>query len=620
MDHPLTLRPTARRGAALACLPAAGLLAAGLLLPACSSGGGGPAGNLRVVATRILPVNPSNTSVDPNAAHEMTVVTTIEATAAFTNVPVDFIVLELNDVDQEREEVRQHQLSTAVFEQVAAGTAEYEAVVSIPRECEESPVWYLIADLDPKNVIAETDEEDNQPTEPGRLGADIGSQNTNVSDIVLDTATPDEDAVILYGLNTVAPVGSITDEFNHDFGVTIEASSTGWRELVDVDLQADIIVPGFGRFPIRFWDEVQSLYHNRLLTTITPGITNTIECDMLIPGGNARNAVQTVVGTNGPSTFTVEFHANRASNYAQWDWGSQRHNERSTGDDTIAVEIVVMLPPPTSNTCNDILWDTGYKKDWTNRYFGVGLDFGTSSTLDGDGATAEGHARVPVKLFGRASNALDMTALANVKPNEGAPTDSLFTFDFSMFGVSVYSERSQDPSYTFEESQSLVKSYEQRGVIFVGPIPINLRSVATGTLGWRTTAFLDPARMELQAVAFANLTALAEASVNAVVASGGVAGTMTIISDEFTSTATAQLGTPAGGRLTGTLEFDVTNVLRGPEGRIYLFEQHTVPKWCHKVIPCGLRTVRNEKTLVRFRTFRKTDVLFNDTRTATVCF
>lgn len=596
------------------------------LLTACSSGGGGgggtgsvqPTGNLRVVSVRVLPIDPSNPNQNPHAAHEMRIGTTIESTADFTNVPVSFVMLHAEDVDNEGENVRQFEASNGVWEAVGAGTNEYEAWVPLPRDLEQFGTWYLIADLDPADTIQETNEDDNQPTETSKVLVEIGNSNTHRCDIVIENATVDEGAVVLRPEHSsLPPVGTVTDKEDHDFDATLEITSTGWQVRDDVDIAGEIIIPGRGRYDLRVWDEDAERYNSRVFTTITPGTPNTVNLDVYFTP-TTRRIIREELQTGASNVFDVVFEANGQSGHAEWELGSNRYSERGD-DDQITVQVVIILPTDAPNACNEVLWDAGYKKDWRNKYFGVGVDFGTEATLDERGAIGEAHARVPVKLMNIASNAVDLTAFANVEPHEGAPSEAEFDFDFSIFGVSIYNANSTDPSYTFDETQSIVRTYEQRGVVFAGPIPIQLRAVATGTLGFRTRAFLDPALMELESTAFADLSALAEATVNVGIASGGVAGTVTLLHDEFTAEASCTLGTPAAGRVTGTLEFKVTNDLIGPTGRLYLFETHKEPKWCHKVIPCGVRTVRNEKTLVRFKTFRKTDVLFHDTMTSSVC-
>ena len=589
-----------------------------LLLAACGGGGGGGGGgaaalgNLSIQGVRLV-------SKNPNAAHEMRIATGLEATQSYEDVPVTYVLLNAADVNSELDEVRQHQVSSSIFANVSAGAAEYESVVVIPEAVREDGDWYLIAHLDPANVIAETDEGDNEPSDVQKHGLLIGSANTDRADIVLESAQVDQDAVILWPEGaTWPPVDGVDDAQDHDFGATLEITTTGSKELADVDLGGTIFVPGAGEYPVKLWDEEQGFFVEEVFTTIAPGVPNSVHLEVFI-AGTARREIEHVLRAGGDNVFEVAFRSNRTANHDQWENGVHRYDDREEGDDDLVVEVVIVLPPEPEPDCESLLWDAGLATDWRTSVFSVGVAFDTEANLDERGATAEASARVPVQLFSLSSDAISLRAFANVLPHESGPSDSRFNLDFDVFGVSLFSASSTDPSYEYDDGQEYVKSYEQRGVVFAGPVPIQLRAVATGTVGYNVRGFLDPALMELSATAYADLSAFAEATVNFVVVRAGIVGTVTLLHDELTARASCQLGVPSGGELTGTLDFEVVNDLIGPQGRIYVFEEHTEPKWCWKVVPCGLRTVRNEKNLVNFQSFRKTDVLFHSTETMTVC-
>ncbi len=592
------------------------LATAALLTAACGGGGGGgggaPAGNLSASQVRMV-------SSNQDAAHEMVVATSITATNDYSDVAVAYVLLNKSDVDNEASDVRQHEVSSAIFPSVTSGTAEYEAVVTIPETVREDTEWYLVAEVDPANAIPESNEDDNLPDDQSKIYVKVGNANTDTADIVVESAEVDEDAVILYPMQSRPMTGGVPDVEDHDFSATLVMTTTGTQQLDDVDLQASITIPGGNTYRLRIWDEQSGRYESELLSTITPGIPNTIHVDLWIPAGSARTAIERHLAQGQPNVFRVTFSSNMTAGFSEWELGSQRHSMRGMPDNRITDDVVIVLPPVVTPTCNNILWDKGFKKNWKNKVFTVGVDFGSNASLDERGAIAQANATVPTRLFGANSKALDLRAFGRVTPIEGAPTDSEFTLDFDVFGVSLFSTSSTDPSYTYDKTMSWTKSREVRGRMFAGPIPMEVRAKASGTMGYRVRAFLDPARLEVLGQAFANIQGTAEASASVVVARAGVGGNITLIDDRFTARGECQLGIPSGGMLTGTLTMEVTNDLRGPNGRIFLFEEHYKPKWCKKIIPCGTKKVRNEKTIVRFRTFRKVDVLFNTTRTATVC-
>jgi len=590
------------------------------LMTGCGGGGGGgggqPIGNLRSASVRLV-------SQAPNAAHEMTLATTIEASQNYNDVAVAYVLLNKADVDAKKTDVRQHEVSASVFATITAGTAEYQTFVSIPESVREDSEWYLISQIDPADAITETDESDNLPTDGSKVFVKIGNANTDRADVVMESADIENDAVILWQQTNWLPVNTTANVDDHDFSATLVLTTTGSQELSNVDLQASIAIPGSSQqFPLQIWDEASNSFAQKVFADAKPGDPDTVHLDLMLPdngAGGARQTIERHLRQGGSNKFTVTFFSNLDGVYPEWENGVNRFAGRQGPDNQADATVVIVLPPTVMSQCNNILWDRGLKKTWRNKVFALGVDFSSSSSLDQRGAIAQARAAVPVKLFGATSNALDLRAFGRVTPQENAPTDSEFTLDFDVFGVSVFSTSSNDPSYTYDKTVTYTKSRTVTGRVFAGPIPIQLKATATGSMGYRVRAYIDPAQLEVLGQAFANLKARATASVNAVVAEVGVGGTMSIIDDVFTARGECFLGIPSNGKLTGTLTMEVTNELTGPKGRIYIYEKHKEPKWCHKVIPCGLRTVRNEKTIARFRTFYKKDVLFHLTKTETVC-
>lgn len=601
-----------------------------LTLSACGGGGGAPPaaplGNMAVTNVRLV-------STDPHAAHQMRLAVTVDTTQPYDNVAVTYVLLDRADVQAELDDVRQHEVSTSVIPAVAAGSAAYEVLVVIPAAAREDGDWYLVPHLDPANAIPEINETDNEPIDDSKVRIAIGNGNTDRADIVLESVDIEQDAVVLLNEPTLGgslgygdprdPTGgtrSANDVQNHDFDATLEATTTGTQAIARLDITATIVVPGEGELALQFWDDDRQQYRNEVFAPVTPGFPTTVNMDVFIPSGTRRR-IETHLRAGRTNTFEVIFSSNMTSGIGEWENGNQRHEGRATGtDNRISAELVIVLPPTEQpDPCNPIRFDANYDKTWSNSTFGLGVDFGASASLDERGARGQAHAAVPVKLFGAASNAMDLRTFGRVRPREGQPTDSEFSLDFKMFGFTIYTRTSTDPSIEVVREETFTRTYEVRGRVFAGPVPIQLLARTSGTMGYKLSAYVDTARMELLGQAFGRVDAFASASVNVVIVEAGVAGAITLIDDVFTARATCQLGTPGGGRLTGTLRLEAINELTGPNGRIYVYESHLEPKWCWTVIPCGVRRVRNEKTLARFRSFTKTDVLFERELTQTVC-
>lgn len=588
----------------------AGLLAAALT--SCGGGGGGsnsgpaPAGNLHMTTLRAV-------SDVPTTAHEVMLATGLSSTHEMADVAVEYFLMNKEDVDAGAAEVRQFEVASSVFEKVTAGTAEYQSVVTIPQDVEPAGDYYLVAQVDPENVIAETDEDDNMPTSTSKVIVRIDDRNSATADVVMESAAVDLDAVILWPARPLHDLGTTKDEQNHDFGATVIMTTTGRNEVDNVDLSASLEIPGQGVHRLQFWNKEATSYDNRYFTSIQPGIPNTVHLDMVLPE-NVRRLVDGHIRANRGNTFKLVVSSNQLRNVAEWEMGSRRFAQRTDND--VETEVVIIPPPP--GVSKGFGWEGDYQKNWNGKHIGIGVDFRGAMAFDRNGATATAGAGIPLQLFGLRTRLLDFTAFGHVLPKENQPTESQFDLDMKVFGQSLYSRSSTDPAYQKTWDWNVTRSTKQEKLLFVGPVPVSVAAGASATLGFRVDVHLDPAQFILEAGPYANAKAFAEAGVELLVVKVGVRGDVTLIDDVFTAKAAAGLSIPQTGFLSGDILLEVTNVLQGPQGRLYLFADRRVPKFCHEVIPCGIKTITDTLTLVKFTSFKKTDVLYQNSDSTVV--
>jgi hypothetical protein len=585
-------------------------------LTACGGGGGGGGGgdqpgNLTIGATTMQ-------SNAPNVGHELEVATEIGASRAYDSVPVGYYLLRKEDVDAGVDEVRQHELGNIAFDQVAGGRRAYNAVIRIPTDVEPNVDYYLVAQVDPVDEIVETDEEDNVPPE-GTAPAVVRIEDawTDTPDIVLEDVVLDTEAIVLKSLRAFASMGSLQDVQNHHFGATVTVTTTGANDVTDLDLTVGIELPGGSFLPLQIWNRDNASYQDSYVAErVVAGEPNSIHLDVFVPESVLQQLLPFV--QNGPIQTGLQVLTNRTAGIAEWDLGSRRYNRPDNGvnfDVTIVAPFV--LPPQPGG----LHWSEGFEKTWTNKFFGVGLALGAEASLDERGAIAQADAEVPVFLAGERFQFFDANIYSRTDPNDSS--NSRYSVDVEALGVTVYTRLVEDPNYVRTEDWNVAKTAEARSLVWVGPVPIRLTAGATGTIGFRTTVDLDTSRAILTAGPYADAGAFAEARVDLAVVSAGVAGNMTIVADEFTAEMVADMDIINGGdTLLGTLTFSITNELEGPNGRVYLFANYPAPKWC-KVpfvgrVPCGVVQRRAEKTLTRFATFRKVDILFEDVQTTSV--
>ena len=594
---------------------------------ACSGGGGGPSlGNLEATQVRIV-------SADPSAAQELTMGVTIRATGTFANVPVAYVLLDKEDVDNRvgelvPGEVRQYQVASSVFATVDAGEHEYITHVTLPTEAAAAAQYYLVAEVDPVDAIAESNEADNLPRDTTKVEVEVSAAHVHMPDIVMECATAQQGAVVMernpptFGSQPYVdprqqnPQQQQAPESpNHDFDATLELTTTGDAPQV-VRNTAQLFVPGLGAMPLRFWaDDSQQAraYRDELLVTVEPGVVTTANMDVCIPAAT-REAIYQHLTHGGGNTFQVRFRT-ELQNGQEWEDGVTRCEGRPTGSDNECdVEVVVVLAVE-AGVCDPLDWSADYDKDWGGRTIGVGVEFAGKAHLGGDGANAGLFAGVPIQVFGLGTKAIDLQATGGV---DLSAFDAGFSLDFKMFGIVLFSQSLSQMSINYERTETIEKSYEASGRMFAGPVPLRLVIGATAMMGYAVDAETDFTSIAVQGQAFGSVTAYASAAADVLVFRAGVEGSLTLVDEVFTVRAGCGLGLQ-GGRLTGTLTMDAINQLSGPSGRLYLFEEHMAPKWCWRVVPCGLRTVRNEFTVASFKTFTKTDVVFSGQRQFTVC-
>ncbi len=570
-------------------------------LAGCGGGGGGGGGTGNLGLTSFAVEHP-----DPNAGHEVLVRTGIESTRVYENVAVSYYLMWKTDVDQDSTDVHQFVIGSRVLPRIDPGNTVHVDTVLLPVEVDRAGEYYLAARIDPLDQIVETDEDDNVPGDrvPEHV-VGVGRGFLDTPDFVLEDVVLDTEAILLEPILSFPSVGGITDKDNHHFGATAIVSTTGRNEVQNLDLAISIEVPGSGFEPLDLWDRDNSRYVREFRSVpLVPDEPNSIHCDVRIPESTRARLEQAVRA--GTDTFTLRVETNKVAGYGEWELGSQRLDR---DDDQIDLDVVCVLPAPPSQGVLD--WRESFEKTWTNKYFGVGLSLEGAAAIDRRGAVGEARATLPVFLVGKRFELLDAELYSQTAPHD--TSKSRYSADVRVLDRSIYSAGVTDPSYTYVEDFSKSETVEAKTTVWVGPVPITFTAGATGVVGFRAEFHADTAGLAISEGPYAEATAFGEAKVDLLVARGGVRGNMQIVRDDFVARAAAQVQVVGNGEaLDGILEFDVTNTLVGPNGRIFLFAEYPEAEICAGFLPCGVKTKRVEKDLVKFSTFRKVDVLYQN--------
>ncbi|MGK0203500.1 MAG: hypothetical protein ACI9S9_002579 [Planctomycetota bacterium] len=643
-----------------------GLFAALSLAASCGGGGGsGGGGSTTPPATALGNLSVSSVEVvggsDPNAAHEMTLKVTIVSTADMSDVPIAFILLGKEELDNANPEVPQYLVGTKVIPSVPSGQFVWNDTVVIPTEVRQQRDWYLAPYIDISETIPETNEKDNQPQRDRLIPLNILEDQTDKADVVIEFVEadgafelrPSED--LAAAVTVVDPATGlatpVSDKPDSDWKATIVLSTTGANEVPDVAVYADLYaVYSTGDpdiLPFTVWDPdampdlLPGPYELDKSVSIKPGEQTTLNLELRLSDEDRLYLTEQMESLDPPIEFVVGFFADKTGEIEEFEGGnandpgieegSEDPNGGEESNNEIFGNIDILLPPPPPEP-EPCFGDQplSYAKPLNiqllgdNKYVRLGLDFNFIASLDSNGATGEGKAKIPIKIFSAQTDAISLRARGRSLPRPGNP-ETEFLFEFKVFGVEVFSQNSL-PSLSLIKEDSKSQELKASASFSIGPIPFTVTAGIVGTVGYSLTADLNSTLFEVKAVPNANLKVFIEGGIGVTGLSAGLGGELTLVEDTLTGRATAQLQeVQPNGLLTGTLTLELVNVLKGPSGRVYAYADYPWPKFCSAgifgdIIPCGLKTKRSEIQIASFpAAFTKSDVLFNKVETRSVC-
>lgn len=320
-----------------------------LLATACGGGGGGggsglaAGGNLTAVSMRV-------DSSTPNAAHEVTLMTTIRATADFENVQLNYALIEKSEVDARVAEPAIVYIGESVLSKVTAGESEYRTQFIIPKELRNVQDWFITPVVDYLDAIPESNEQDNVLPEGTGAVFPIQSVHTDESDVVMEYVEYESGMLLsplvalpqttyfdpASGTNVVA-----TDVFNADFSATVAVTTTGANQVTGLQMYADLyIVEDDGQgglqpieiIPLLVWDSdatrpgpsgpLPGNYEFELETTIEPGVPNLVQMELLMEQAD-RDLVNNFLANQHPTDgFVINFVLDKGNVLAEYENGN----------------------------------------------------------------------------------------------------------------------------------------------------------------------------------------------------------------------------------------------------------------------------------------------------------
>lgn len=163
-------------------------------------------------------------SVDPRIGYPLEVSVTIEALQPTRNVSVTFFA-----VDKDRANVRQLPLGATTIEFVSPGRSTYELELDVPTSLETAGPYYVGALVDAADVIAESNEDDNE------ISAVVDFSPAQSPNLFIEDMEPDRNAIVLdrraYDYEKQAELGVV----NSDAGGTLSWGVKGAAAPIEVE-------------------------------------------------------------------------------------------------------------------------------------------------------------------------------------------------------------------------------------------------------------------------------------------------------------------------------------------------------------------------------------------------
>jgi len=604
------------------------VLLAGLLAAACDSGGG------TVQELEVLSLDVQTT--DPQLGHELGVFVELQAADEEEDVALLFFVANRAEVDAGAAEPTLELVDAEALARVTAGADVYDVRLDLPAGTIAPGEYYLFAVVDPLGRIPETDEANNAPAadeirDRGVL-VTIGETAQALPDLALESIEIDDPvAEVDVTPPVLTAVEGIADVPNSHFGLTATVRASGPGALPNVVLLAELEVPGVGLFPLEVWDSAAGAYAATIaIDSVVPGDPTLLHLDLHIPQA-AQDVLAALLpppvpGADPPNLLLnarVHVHLDPFDALAEYEDGLVLIGDEDGSDNRESAPLLLWffddddfqsLLAGVAEPKNELRWDVPFLKEFSNDHVGIGVRFGATADVGTKGILAEAGASVPMTIVGHTIDLLALDAKGLFNPLNKA--DNGFAVTLKALTIKLWEKRTKEDEQLAQDPLTFAQEKAFTANFVVGPVPMFVRIGARGSVGLDVGATVG-SNLQITAEPFLNFTVFAEGGPGGSVAGwtlgGGVGADMKLIDDRFHAGITAGVTyDSATSIMTGSITEEVSNDLKGPSGRVYLFVTAT-GKVLWKQI-----SKRWEYVLATWKTFEKKDTLFNKTQSLSV--
>ena len=472
----------------------------------------------------------------------------MESIVSAYNLGIEFSFIQ---EDAEKEEITTYHLGGYTIPLVEAGEEIYPAEMLIPSDIPAGE-YKLVAYTDPLDQINEANENNNVHTE---VIVNVTIKSEENPDLVMQSMELDSNC---FTLNITVEHDEDGIRENH-LSATICLVSYG-KTTTNVPLRA-YIQTSAGFEEIMIWNsDTESYTYEITITELIVNIPKYISLDLLIPDNVAAN----MTNENG---FVLEITVDSDNTIPECE-GAVTISDREDNNSITANVYIYSSNSLGSSSGEGLYFEKSYSKNFHNSKFGVKVRFDASASLKGSGERADVPGSLPVTIFGHTFDFIEIDSNAHANPV--SITDSSYSLNVEFVDCTIYEKKGSN-GFKWSKDWSIHKEKGFSETFMVAIVPVKVSAGAEGTLGFEIEVAIE-SEFNADAGPYVDVGAYASASINLVVAEGGIRGDLSLTDMTFTGNADAMLSpNDDASVLSGTLSENIGYDQKGPSGRLYIY-------------------------------------------------
>lgn len=555
------------------------------------------------------------------------------------NIPVHFSMIHIDNANHldDNHEAETYHLGDYLMPAVTNGTNTFLASFHVPHEIQEAGRYLIVAYIDPGRAALPDDVNPTQHYSKGYLEGNtdqFGHINLNQEsyhDYHLTEVTFNRPFMVFPNpatgseSETNAPTKKESDMTGH-----LYITKTG-RNDGQATLTANVVVAD-QTYQVHFWDTT-----NPDVTQRTYGTAHTYKFevnsephyfsyDIAFNGELIHKLHQAFNADAAENTFKIQFTVADTGTYEEDVVDNNTYEftvpyrfyspETDSLPEGLPTEPAQLVPSASPLNTKSISFNKSYGNTYGDKKkVALDIDFSAKNSISSSKYTAvfDNSGEMAFYIFNNKAEIFTTKAKAFAYASTAYAGYEVLV---SVLGNSVIS--SSNNSYD-ALSKSWDKTWSEDVTLFtstfvVAIVPVKVSAGLEGSMGFGAAfTFGGPKNLEATGTIFeASLNATASASINLLVASGGVKAEFLIVSESLSLTGTADLSKAASEKKI-SLNLNLSNTLEAISGNFYVFVKYPVYKWC-----CKIKKKEKDWTIYKTGTlFSKTWTLLDKNYTLT---